>query len=183
VKPLASPALSEQASGCSAAALPWYAVHTQPHGEPIAEAHLVRVCEQLFCPRYRQLVILHGYRRQVTRPLFPGYLFAAFDLRRDFRMVHYAHGVRGVVMFGGEPAVVPSELLADIEARMENGCVVLEPPSFHDGQRCEIIAGHLQGYTGIFQGGLNSSERVMLLLDTLKYQARVVVDRAAVRAV
>jgi transcriptional antiterminator RfaH len=160
---------------------PWYAVETQPQRETVAETHLRRFCAQVLCPRYRERVILHGYRREVTRPLFPGYLFAAFDYGRAFRAVHYAHGVRGVVTFGNEPAEVPAALLASIEARTKDGYVVVEPPPLREGQRIEIIAGVFQGFTGIFQSRLSGAERVTILLDTLRYNARMTVDRAAVR--
>lgn len=162
---------------------PWFAVHTQPGREHVAEAHLQARCARVFCPRYRQRVILHGYRREVERPLFAGYLFAAFDPVRDFRAVHYARGVRGVVVFGECPAEVPAELLRGIVARMQGGFVVLEPPRLHVGQRVEVTAGPFNGYTGIVAAELNAAERVAILLDTLKYNARAIIDRAAVRAV
>ena len=99
--------------------VPWYVVHTQPRREHVAEANLRAVCPRLLCPRYRRRGILHGYVREIVRPLFPNYLFAAFDAGKDFRAVHYAHGVRGVVAFGGELAVVPPELLVSIETHMQ----------------------------------------------------------------
>jgi transcriptional antiterminator RfaH len=160
--------------------LPWYVVQMQPRREHVAEANLRAFCPGLFCPRYRRRGILHGYVREIVRPLFPNYLFAAFDARKDFRAVHYAHGVHGVVAFGGALAIVPPDLLASIEAHMQHGYVVLSPAPLEPGQRVEIVAGSFQGYTGIFQAGLKGSERVTILLDTLKYQARVVLDRAAV---
>ena len=160
----------------------WYAVHTQPRREAVAESSLRRVGARVLCPRYRQRVILHGYRREVIRPLFPGYLFAAFDVARDFRAVHYARGVHGVVAFGGTPAVVPTALVASIEARMQDGLVVLSPPRLHTGQRVEIVAGPFTSYTGIVEAEMSGSERVAILLDTLRYSARAILDRAAVRA-
>ncbi|MFQ5668318.1 MAG: transcription termination/antitermination protein NusG [Candidatus Binatia bacterium] len=161
--------------------MPWYAVQTQPRREEVAETHLRRLCAQVCCPRYRQRVILHGYRREVARPLFPGYLFAAFDWARVFRAVHYAHGVRCVVTFGGKPAEVPATVLASLEARMTNGYVVVQPAPLKDGQRVEIIAGPFKGFTGVFDAHRSSAERVAILLDTLKYNARMMVDRAAIR--
>lgn len=160
----------------------WYAVQTQPRREAVAEAHLQRVCARVFSPHYRQRVILHGYRREVVRPLFPGYLFAAFDAERDFRSVHYAHGVRGVVSFGGEPALVPPALLAEIGARMRDGFVMLQAARLRAGQRVEIIAGPFKGYTGVFEAEISGAERVAILLDTLRYSARAILDRSAVRA-
>ena len=161
---------------------PWFAVHTQGGREDVAEAHLRAKCERVFCPRYRQRVILHGRRREVVRPLFPGYLFAAFDPSREFKAVHYAHGVRGVVAFGGSPAEVPVDLLRNIEAGMRDGFVVLQPPPLQVGDRIEITAGPFKGYTGILAAHRSGAERVAVLLDTLKFNANAIVDRAAVRA-
>jgi transcriptional antiterminator RfaH len=161
---------------------PWYALQTQRRREAIAEASLQRRGVAVFCPRYRCKVILHGYRREVTRPLFPSYLFAAFDYRRDLRAVCYAQGVRRLVAFGAEPAEVPNDLLESIAARMTDGYVRLDPPPLRTGDRVEIVAGLLRGHTGIFQEHLNGAERVAILLDTLKYNARVILDRIAVRS-
>ena len=158
----------------------WYAVATQPRREDLAEEQLQRLCSQVCCPRYRRRAIVHGYRREVTQPLFPGYLFAAFDAS-VFRAVHYAHGVRGVVRFGDEPAVVPPEVLASITARMTNGYIVVQPAGLHDGQRVEILAGPFKGFTGVFDVRRSSMERVAILLDTLQYSARLMVERAGIR--
>jgi transcriptional antiterminator RfaH len=161
---------------------PWHAIQTQPRRENIAEFHLDKICEAVFLPRYRQKVILHGYRREVIRALFPGYLFAAFE-RRHFHAVHYAGGVRGVVAFGDQAPEVPAELLQAVVARMRDGLIMLAPPQLDPGQKVEIIAGPFQGYTAIFQSNWTGAQRVAVMLDTLRYNARVVLDREAIRAV
>jgi transcriptional antiterminator RfaH len=166
-------------SGC----WPWFAVHTQAGRETLAEAHLRRRCQRVFCPRYRQRVIVHGYRREVTRPLFPGYLFAAFDPVHDFKAVHYARGVRGVVAFGGQPAEVPTHVLRDIQSTMRDGLVQLQPRPLRTGERVEIIAGPFKGHMGIFVAARSGAERVAILLDALTYNAYALMDRAAVRPV
>lgn len=163
--------------------LDWYAVQTQPRKEFFAVSNLERAGVEVFCPRYRQKVILHGYRREVVRPLFPGYLFAAFDRERSLRLVRYARGVRDVVSFGGVPATVPVELLEEVVRRMEGGFVRLDPPELRPGQRVEITSGPFRGFTGLFQAHLKGRERVAILLETLQYHARLVLDRYAVRAI
>lgn len=165
------------------AAYPWYAVQTQPRREDVAEARLATLGVAAFCPRYRQRVILHGYRREVVRPLFPGYLFASFDPHEILRAVHYAQGVRRVVSFGEEPVAVPQELLQCLLARQQDGFVRLDQPELFDGQRVEIIAGPFKGYTGLFRAQLSGAARVAILLEGLRLQARVVLDRAVVRGI
>jgi transcriptional antiterminator RfaH len=162
---------------------PWFAVQTQPRRESAAEATMQRLGVSVFLPRYRQRTILHGYRCEVVRPLFPGYLFASFDPVESFHAVHYAHGVRGIVTFGDEPAEVAEELLTGIRRRMQGDFVKLDPPQIQPGQRVEIVAGPFAGYTGIFQETLSGAERVAILLDQLSFNARAVLDRDYIRAV
>lgn len=160
----------------------WYAVQTQGRREFVAESYLTRLCGAVFCPRYRARVSVHGYRREVVRPLFPGYLFAAFDIGRRLRAVRYAYGVRGVVQFGGYPVEVAAQVVAALKARMRDGYVVMDPPLYEPGQRVEVVEGPLRGYTGIFQGDLSGASRVAILLDLLRSNTRVIVARAAIRA-
>jgi len=98
------------------------------------------------------LVYVLGQRREVRRPLFPSYLFAAFDSRKEFRTVHYARGVRRVVTFGGEAAEVPPELLRDIRARMRDGYVVLQPAPLNGLIQLiqKLRTSHLQRLFGLW---------------------------------
>lgn len=160
----------------------WYVVQTQARRESVAESCLTGFCRAVFYPRYRARVSVHGYRREVARPLFPGYLFAAFDVARRLRAVNYAYGVRRVLQSGGWPAEVAAELVAAIEARMRDGYVVLDPPPLSPGQRVEVVEGPLRGYTGIFQGDLSGARRVVILLDLLRSNTEVIVAREAIRA-
>ncbi|HYZ73411.1 MAG TPA: transcription termination/antitermination NusG family protein, partial [Chthoniobacterales bacterium] len=78
----------------------WYCLESKYKHEHIAAAHLRELKGvTVFCPRIR-------FRRQtcsrvawVTEALFPGYLFAHFDLARMHRAVGYARGVRCIVRF------------------------------------------------------------------------------------
>jgi transcriptional antiterminator RfaH len=163
------------------AELPWFVVHTQPRRENVAETTLAGVCLETFCPRYRKRTIIRGYRRTVSLPLFPGYLFARFEPGR-FRAVHYAQGVCGVVRAGDEPATVPAEMVEAVAARLVGGYVRLTP-GFVPGHRVAIAAGPLAGFEGVFEEWRSDHERVAILLDRLGYSARVIVDRDLVQAV
>ena len=89
----------------------WYAVNTQPRREEVAELNLRRLGVETFFPRIREERVIRRRREVVTGPLFPGYLFARFDLATSFRAVNYARGVKQVVSFGAVPAPVDEEVL------------------------------------------------------------------------
>jgi hypothetical protein len=50
--------------------------------------------------------------------MFPGYLFASFDLAEMHRQVRYAHGVIGMVQFGGRYPMVDEEALVQLRDRI-----------------------------------------------------------------
>ena len=155
----------------------WYCVRCRVKAEHIAGARLretggVEVC----CPRIR-------FRRATARgpvwfteALFPGYLFARFDLGLALKTVCYARGVTGVVHFGGQYAEVPA---AAVEAlRAETGgeeLKVFEQP-FAPGDETTVLAGPFQGLQVVIRSVLPAKERVRILLDFLGRATEVEVD-------
>ena len=90
----------------------WYCLRAQPKREHIAAAH-VRMLEgvTVFCPRIRFKRPTRQGPAWVTEAMFPGYLFASFDLRERHRQVRYAHCVVGIVQFGNWHAIIEDEAL------------------------------------------------------------------------
>ena len=57
--------------------------------------------------------------------LFPGYLFACFDLQQRYFEVRYMPGVQGIVSAGNDPLTVPVAVIDEIRSRGTNGVVAL----------------------------------------------------------
>lgn len=157
--------------------LPWYVLRCKPHQEKSVCVHLERVGIKTFFPLTREYRSVRDGSQTTIGPLFPGYLFAQFDIDRDHRTVAYCRGVRGLVSFGDRPAVVEQDLLVAIEARMTDGYVDLtEANRFTPGQEVRIENGPLRGIEAIFERAIPGYQRAVLLLNALSYQARLVVD-------
>ncbi len=153
----------------------WYAVHTKPHQERQAEVSLLKSGVEFFSPRIQQRKLIRRVRKVVIRPLFPGYLFARFSLTDQFRVVNYARGVRNIVTFGARPAEVDDQLVEALKERVRGGFASVRSHDFSFGQVVHIDEGPLQGFEAIFERELTDQQRVVLLLRTLAYQARVVI--------
>jgi len=121
--------------------------------------------------------VIRRKRQTVTFPLFPGYIFACFDVLSHYRAVHYAHGVRGLVQYGSEPAELDESVIIMIKSKIEDGHVVLRPSAFKAGQAVRIQTGNFEGLEAVFQREMTAQNRVVLLLNTLMYQPQVVIDR------
>ena len=158
----------------------WYLIHVKARQEDIAEMNLQHLGVETFCPRIKKSKTSR-YRTQAEGkgPLFPGYLFVRVKMSTELRKVTYAHGVLEVVKFGSVPALVEEEIIHSIRARDDNGLVGLSPfSSLRPGQFVRIAKGPFCGFDAIFEQELNGMQRVALLLKTVAYQGRMVMDRA-----
>ena len=159
----------------------WYLVHSKARQEDVAELNLQRLGVETFCPRFRTLKLTRSKANGEEKVLFPGYLFIKVDMTTEYRKVAYAHGVLRVVKFGAAPAVVEEEIIDSIRERVHNGLVVLPlPSSLKSGQIVRIERGPFCGFEAIFEKELNGAQRVALLIKTLAFQGRMVVDRNCV---
>lgn len=161
----------------------WHVVSTKPHRERQAGQNLVRLGVDAFCPLLKQTKVIRRVRQTVIRPLFPGYLFAKFDASCHLRAVAYAGGVRRIVAFGDTPAVVDEAMIEAIRSRLRDGYVPVACQALEPGQVVTILDGPLNGIEAVFEREMSDKQRVVLLLRTLAYQARVVVQLNHVRAV
>src|ERR1039458_10326804 len=79
----------------------WYGIRTRPNHERVATIGLRGKGYEAYLPLYR----LHRSRTG-EHPLFPGYVFCAFDVKKRLPILMTA-GVISVLGFGKEPAAIP----------------------------------------------------------------------------
>ena len=156
--------------------MPWYAVSTKPHQEKQAEAHIKQWGIECLLPLLKVSKIIRRTRKTVIAPLFPGYLFARFDLDRHYRAVSYATGVRKVVEFGSGPVELDTAMIDAIKERLIDGYVTPHQESFKAGQVVQIKGGPLAGLEAVFMREMTDRNRVLVLLNTLGLHAKVTLN-------
>src|SRR6478609_7914665 len=97
----------------------WYCLRSQPKHEHIAAAHLRLLGNvTVFCPRIRFKRPTRKGLVSVTEALFPGYLFARFELAEMHLRVRYAHGVSGIVQFADRFPTVEEAVLTQLRSHI-----------------------------------------------------------------
>lgn len=81
-----------------------------------------------------------------------------------------------MISFGSMPAIVDESLIEAIKSRLQDGYFTLSNAEFKPGQLVRIQEGPLHGLEAVFEKEMTGSQRAVLLLRALSYQARVVVD-------
>lgn len=152
----------------------WYAVYTQPHKETVAREHLERQGFDVVAPRYMKRR-RHARRvEDVPAPLFPRYIFAAFDAdEAGWRVIRSTRGVVDLVRSGLEPLAVPDGIVEDIRSRLDEDCCMqlARKSDLHPGTRIRIESGPFAEYEGIFQA-MRDEDRVIALLSLLGREVR-----------
>jgi transcriptional antiterminator RfaH len=147
----------------------WYALHTKPRKEHAVQEFLLSRGIETYLPVLKEAG-KNAARNQRERPFFSCYLFARVNLNHvPLSSLNWAPGVNRVVSFGGQPAVVPDEVvdwlkcrLAQIDARDYYQGLPLQP-----GDRLRVVKGPLKDLEAIFDRRLSSGERARVFIEIL----------------
>jgi transcriptional antiterminator RfaH len=160
----------------------WFAVYTQPRGEAIAAENLVRQNFEVYYPRYLKRRSHARKIQTVPAPLFPRYIFVAFDADDPrWRAIRSTRGAVDLVRNGQDPAPVPEAIIAEMRQRQdEHGFVVLaRHVKLGRGDRIRIEGGPFASYEAIFET-MRDNERVVALLSLMGRQVVVNVPVEAI---
>src|SRR5271155_970146 len=141
----------------------WYCLRSQPKHEHIAAAHL-RLLEEVtvFSPRIR---FRRSTRRGVvwvTEAMFPGYLFAKFELFKMLRTVHYAHCVSGIVRFTDRFPTIDEQTVERLRDQTDSVGVREIDYQLSQGDDVRITEGIFTGLDAVVTDILPARERVKI---------------------
>ena len=159
----------------------WYCLRSQPKHEHIAAAHL-RILEgvTVFCPRIRFKRVTRQGSVWVTEAMFPGYLFAHFELAEMHRQVRYAHGVSGIVRFADRYPTIDEGALEQLRAHTGHSEVKELSYKLSQGDDVRIVEGAFAGLEAVVVQVLPAKERVKILMDFLGRKIEAEVEHASV---
>lgn len=153
----------------------WYVAQTQPRAEVKAGQHLTRQGFEIYLPRYLKKR-RHARRVEtVAAPLYPGYVFVAFDREvQRWLSIQSTIGVSRLVCRGDEPAALPAGIVEELKRRQdENGLIGFERRArFNPGDTVRVADGVFCDCLGLYEG-MDDRQRVAILLDLLGRKVRV----------
>jgi transcriptional antiterminator RfaH len=157
----------------------WYAIHTNPREEDRAESNLTAWGVETCCPKLKDVRAdnFTGRTFPVINHMFPRYIFAHFNAAAMLHKVRFTRGVRNVVTVGDVPARVEDEIIELLRERMSPDGLIMQQDEFDDGDEVYLKAGPFKGFTGVFNSRLTGTDRVLVLLDTVKFQGRLIIDK------
>jgi transcription elongation factor/antiterminator RfaH len=155
----------------------WFAVNTQPLAEARAQRNLENQGFRTFMPRRRKTLRHARKLTMIEAPLFPRYLFVAFDPQRDqWRRINSTFGVSRLIMRGEAPHPVPNGVTEALIALTVDGGIVDLAAQLQEGSPVRVMAGPFADRLAMLEQ-LDDSGRARILLDILGRQVRTVTER------
>jgi len=147
---------------------------TKPQSEFKAQENLERQGYKTYLPTVQSSRRRNGKHIKHTEVFFPRYIFIYLNKETDnWSPIRSTIGVAGMVRFGGMPAVVPENMIANLKNNEnEFGLQSLEKKELKLGDKIQIIDGPFEGYKAIYQK-MKSTERVSVLLDIVGKNTQV----------
>jgi transcriptional antiterminator RfaH len=154
----------------------WFVVNTKPKNEDRAASNLSSGGIEVLAPKLKMRKYKDAKFVYIVEQMFPGYIFAKFHPIDDFHLIKYTRGVKTIVHFGSKIVPVPDQMIAFIRSRLEDGVAILEKKQFKKGEKILVKDGPFKGISGIFEKELEGKDRVMILLDSVKFSVSVEID-------
>ncbi|MEM1156935.1 MAG: transcription termination/antitermination NusG family protein [Verrucomicrobiota bacterium] len=155
----------------------WYCLRTKTKREHIAAAtleslHGIEVC----LPRLRHRKKTVRGPVMFTEALFPGYIFAYFDLKQELASVRSCAGVAGVLNFNDKYIPVEKGVIGELRGLATDNEVIEIKEQYQPGDSIEVVAGSFSGIRGLVQTYIPAKQRVVLLLEFLGRETEVEVE-------
>ena len=161
----------------------WFLAQLKPNCANIAAKNLKRQGFRTFLPLEEETLQRNGKFVTANRPLFPGYIFVAFDAALGlWRTVNSTYGITRLVSFGKEPTVVPLDLVSQLMLRCDAKGKLLPPKLLKPGDHVTLTQGPFANFVAEVEK-IATDRRVWVLMEFMGGQSRVAVEADQLRAV
>ena len=159
----------------------WYAVCTRHQHEKSAARIMEYKDLEVFLPLYKARHRWKDRIKEVSVPLFPGYLFVREGLKRWLAILS-TPGVSSIVSSGSQPVAIPFLEIEGIKRVVESTLRVEPHPFLKSGDRVRVKCGPIAGVEGILVRHKNVARLVLSVL-LLGNSAAVEVDATDVERI
>ncbi|MGH1331525.1 MAG: transcription termination/antitermination protein NusG [Paracoccaceae bacterium] len=161
----------------------WFLAQLKPNSSQIAKRNLERQGFETFLPLEETTQQRSGRFVTARRPLFPGYIFVAFNaVQGCWRAINSTQGITRLVSFGRAPAPVPGGLVDGLKARCDSLGKLVAESALATGDAVTFAKGPFSDFVGEVEK-IDVDRRVWVLMDLMGAQTRVKADETQLRAV
>lgn len=156
----------------------WYCIRSKPKKEKVVANTLqARFGFDVFNPQIRFKRKTKVGIKWFQEAMFPGYVFAKFDLFEQKRAVCGTPGVLTIPTFNSRYISIPESVLISIGESMNEEDVAEATSTLNEGDEATVLAGSMQGVTVKVIRLVSASERVAVLMEMMGTLVEVEMDK------
>lgn len=159
----------------------WCALYARHQHEKTIATLLSNKGFRVFCPTYVSVHRWSDRKKQITLPLFPGYVFFVDQAERRLQVLS-TPGVHTILTIGKSPAVIPEDQIEAIRKAVDSPFRVSPHPYLKTGDLVRVKSGPLVGIEGVVSREKDIF-RVVISVEMLGRAAAVEIDASIVERI
>ena len=157
----------------------WYAIWTRSRHEKLVRDQLDKKHVEVFLPTIGKWSHWKDRKKKIDWPLFPGYLFARFEVDDRIKVLK-CDGVSQIISNNGQMSPVPEIEIESIRTLVESELAYDPVPLIKEGDMVKVTHGPLRGVVGrLVRKGAHA--RLVLSVDLIGQAVSVEVDASDVK--
>ena len=146
----------------------WYCLKTKPKKENASASYISNdLGIEVFVPKLRYNVNRYGSHRLKKEVMFPGYIFAKFNLLKDKRSISYAPGVSHILSFNNSCIKVSDLIINNLKKSLDKNDEMNISLNLKVGDEVIVTDGIMRGMKVKINSLSSELSRVGILLELL----------------
>ena len=146
----------------------WYCLRTKPKKENALASYISHnLGIEVFVPKIRYDVNRGGKLSHKNEVMFPGYIFAKFNILNDKRSISYAPGISHILSFNNSYINVPELIINNLKKSLDKNDEMNVSLNLKIGDEVLVTDGIMRGMKVKINSLSSELSRVGILLDLL----------------
>ena len=154
----------------------WFILQFKPNAHHKAEMNLNRQGFETFLPLSDFILQQNSRFTKTTKPLFPGYMFIAFDNKdMSWVKINNTYGVSRLITFSSTLKAVPTSFISNLMNRCDSSGKLQVNKQFKKGDQVKILNGPFTNFIATVET-LEADKRIWILMDLMGRETKFKID-------
>ena len=151
----------------------WFILQFKPNSHHIAEKNLTRQGFEVFLPLHDTTSRKLSRFIDISKPLFPGYMFIRFDRAESkWHKINNTYGVSRLITFQSSLKSIPSAFIDNLMKRYDSSGKLIPIVKMKQGDKIEIFKGPFANFIATVEE-YESEQRIWVLMDLMGRKTKI----------
>lgn len=145
----------------------WFVLQFKPNSHHQAVRNLNQQGFETFLPLDGSALHQKPRLANVIKPLFPGYMFVAFDRKNTpWNIINSTYGVSRLITFNSIPKSIPKSFINDLKKRCDSTGIIRAKRQLKSGDQVKVSTGPFTNFIATVES-IEADKRIAILMDLM----------------